>query len=85
MTFTIWKYQKDMTNMIKRLSKRIGTKRERSVGVIERPFKSDVHNRFIILFVYYRLYLIYSLAGFLFDLDQSNICRDIRKFERLIR
>jgi len=25
------------------------------------------------------------LAGFLFDLDQSNICRDIQKIESLVR
>ena len=37
------------------------------------------------LLVYYRLYITYTLAGFLFDLDQSNICRDIQKIEPLIR
>jgi hypothetical protein len=39
------------------------------------------------LLVYYRLYITYTLAGFLFDLDQSNICRrDIQKIEQpLIR
>ena len=37
------------------------------------------------LLVYYRLYITYTLAGFLFDLDQSNICRDIQKIERLVR
>jgi len=37
------------------------------------------------LLVYYRLYIIYTLAGFLFDLDQSNIyTRDIQKIERLV-
>ncbi len=35
--------------------------------------------------MYYRLYITYTLAGFLFDLDQSNICRDIQKIESLIR
>jgi hypothetical protein len=36
--------------------------------------------------VYYRLYITYTLAGFLFDLDQkSDICRDIQKIEGLIR
>jgi len=35
--------------------------------------------------VYYRLYITYTLAGFLFDLDQSNICRGIQKIESLIR
>ena len=33
------------------------------------------------LLVYYRLYITYTLAGFLFDWDQSNICRDIQKIE----
>ena len=37
------------------------------------------------LLVYYRLYITYTLAGFLFDLDQSSICRDIQKIEPLIR
>ena len=37
------------------------------------------------LLVYYRLYITYALAGFLFDLDQSNVCRDIQKIEGLIR
>ena len=64
---------------IKRLSKRKDT-REREVGA-GRHFKLDVKNRFLMLFVYYRLYITYTLAGFLFDLDQSNICRDIQKIE----
>jgi hypothetical protein len=42
-------------------------------------------NRFLMLLIYYRLYITYTLAGFLFDLDQSNICRDIQKIEGLIR
>ena len=37
------------------------------------------------LLVYYRLYITYTLTGFLFDLDQSNICRDIQKIEPLVR
>src|SRR5215207_11772991 len=68
---------------IRRLSKR-KNKRERSMGA-GRPFKLDVKNRFLMLLVYYRLYITYTLAGFLFDLDQSSICRDIQKTEPLIR
>ncbi len=37
------------------------------------------------LLVYYRLYITYTLVGFLFDLDQSNVCRGIQKIESLIR
>jgi hypothetical protein len=33
------------------------------------------------LLVYYRLYITYTLSGFLFDLDQSNVCRDICMLE----
>jgi hypothetical protein len=68
---------------LKRLSK--GKERKRDMGA-GRPFKLDVKDRCIMLLVYCRLYITYSLAGFLFDLDQSNICsRDIQKIESLIR
>jgi len=67
---------------IQRLSKR--KERERSIGA-GRHFKLDVKNRFLVLLAYYRLYMTHTLAGFLFDLDQSSICRDIQKIEPLIR
>jgi DDE superfamily endonuclease len=70
---------------LQRLSKRKGGKnRERSTGA-SRHFKLDVKDRFLMLLVYYRLYITYTLASFLFDLDQSTICRDIQKIEPLIR
>jgi hypothetical protein len=59
-------------------------KRERKVGA-GRPFKLKVKERFLMLLVYYRLYITYTLSGFLFDLDQSNICRDISIIEPLIK
>jgi hypothetical protein len=68
---------------IRRLSNRKDS-RQRSIGA-GRHFKLDVKNRFLMLLVYYRLYMTYTLAGFLFDLDQSSICRDIQKIELLIR
>lgn len=67
---------------IQRLSKR--RDRKRSIGA-GRPFKLDLKDRFVMLLVYYRLYITYTLVGFLFDLNQSNICRDIQKIEKLIR
>jgi DDE superfamily endonuclease/Helix-turn-helix of DDE superfamily endonuclease len=67
---------------IQRLSKRIDRKRDIGAG---RHFKLDLKDRFVMLLIYYRLYITYTLAGFLFDLDQSNICRDIKKIEKLIR
>ena len=68
---------------IQRLSKR-KENRERRYGA-GRPFKLDTRDRFLMLLVYYRLYITYTLAGFLFDLDQSNVCRDIQKIEGLVR
>ncbi|HEY6536198.1 MAG TPA: transposase family protein [Candidatus Nitrosocosmicus sp.] len=82
-------YEKNVTKRyakheILRLSKR-KKDRERRIGAVGRRFKLDVKNRFLMLLVYYRLYITYTLTGFLFDLDQSNICRDIQKIESLIR
>jgi hypothetical protein len=79
-------YDKEITKRydryeIQRLSKKY---RERETGA-GRPFKLDIKDRFLMLLVYYRLYITYTLAGFLFNLDQSNICRDIQKIESLIR
>jgi hypothetical protein len=53
---------------IQRLSKRKDN-RERETGA-GRHFKLDVKNRFLMLLVYYRMYITYTLAGFLFDLDE---------------
>ena len=61
---------------------------EREIGAGRPPFKFklDIKDRFLTLLVYYRLYITYTLAdGFLFDLDQSNTCRNIQKIEKLIR
>ncbi|HET7389239.1 MAG TPA: transposase family protein [Nitrososphaeraceae archaeon] len=65
----------------KRLSNR---KRQRDVGA-GRPFKLKLRERFLMLLVYYRLYITYTLSGFLFDLDQSNVYRDISMLEPLIK
>jgi hypothetical protein len=67
----------------KRLSNR---KRKRDVGAAGRPFKLKVKERFFfMLLVCYRLYITYTLSGFLFDLDQSNVYRDISMLEPLIK
>ncbi len=66
---------------IKRLS---SLKRERSIGA-GRRFKIAVKDRVIMVLVYYRLYITYTLMDFLFGLDQSNVCRDIDKIGGLIR
>jgi len=53
--------------------RKVDRKRRYGAG---RSFKLDTRDRLLMLLVYYRLYIIYTLAvGFLFDLNQSNICR----------
>ena len=71
---------------VKRLSpsRKGRRRRERTVGA-GRHFKLLVKDRVIMVLVYYRLYITYTLMEFLFGLDQSNVCRDIQKIERLIR
>ncbi len=65
----------------KRLSKR---KRKNEIGQ-GRKFKHMFKDRLLMLLVYYRLYITYTLAGYLFSLDQSNVCRDIKMIEPLIK
>jgi hypothetical protein len=59
---------------IKWLSYKRKEDRKRKYGV-GRPFKLDIKNRLLMLLVYYRLYITYILAGYLFDLDQSTLQR----------
>ena len=69
---------------IKRLSTKRKYRRERAVGA-GRSFKLLVKDMVIMVLVYYRLYITYTLTEFLFGLDQNNVCRDIEKIESLIR
>jgi hypothetical protein len=60
-------------------------KRKRDVGA-GRPFKLKPRERLLMLLVYYyRLYITYALSGFLFDLDQSNVFRDLNILESLLK
>ncbi len=73
-----------MEHETKRLSHKRKYRRERAVGA-GGPFKMDLRNRFLMILVYYWLYITYTLTGFLFNLNHSNVCRDIQKIEGLIR
>ena len=48
-------------------------------------FKLSLRDRLLMLLVYYRLYATFTLVGFLFDLNQGNVYRDIRYLEPLVR
>jgi hypothetical protein len=41
------------------------------------PFKLSLQDRLLMLMVYYRLYITSTLTGVLFDLDQSNVLKEI--------
>lgn len=66
----------------KRLSRK---DRKKGVGEGGRPFKLEVRDRLLMLLVYYRLYITLALTQFLFDLDLSNVWRDIRYLEPMVR
>ncbi len=65
----------------KRLSRRKDRKREVGAG---RPFKLGLRDRLLMLLVYYRLYVTSTLVGYLFDLGQTNVLKDIRMLEPLV-
>ena len=64
-----------------RLSKR---KRLRKIGAGHK-FDLSVQDKLVMLLVYYRLYITCELAGYLFDLDQSNVNRNIRYLEPAVK
>lgn len=50
-----------------------------------RPFKLFLKERLLILLMYFRMYITYELESYLFDLNLSNICRNIKRIEPLIK
>jgi hypothetical protein len=65
----------------KRLTRR---KRKRTIST-GRPYKLRLKERTLMLLMYYRLYITYSLLEYLFDLDQSNVYRDIALIEPVLK
>ena len=65
----------------KRLSRK---ERKREIGA-GRPFKLSIRDRLLMLLVYYRLYVTSTLTGYLFDLGQTNVLKDIRILEPVVR
>ena len=67
---------------MQRLSKRKAM--EWSIGAAGRSFKLDLKDRFLMLLVYYRLYITYTLdGGFLFNMTKV-IFADIQNIEPLL-
>jgi hypothetical protein len=65
-----------------RLSQREDRRRRVGAG---RPFKLSLEDRLLMLLLYYRLYVSTTMTGYLFDLDHSNVLRDIRYLESLVK
>ena len=58
--------------------------RKRGIGA-GHPFKLPLRDRLLMLHMYHRLYVSSTLLGFLFDLGQSNVLKNIRMLEPLVR
>lgn len=58
--------------------------RERALGG-GRKFNHCLEDQLLMLLMYYRLYITYALLGFLFNLDQSNIQRNIAYIQPLFK
>ncbi len=68
------------TTEVKRLSKN----RKREIGA-GRKFDHSIKNRILMLLMYYRMYTTYDMLGMIFDLDKSNVMRDIKYLEPAIK
>jgi len=58
--------------------------RQREMGA-GHPFKLHLRDRLLMLLTYYRLYVTSTLLGFLFDLGQTNVLKDIRMIEPAVK
>jgi hypothetical protein len=57
--------------------------RKRTVGA-GHPFKHSLTNRILILLLYYHLYTSSTLLGYLVDLSQTSVLKNIRNLEPLV-
>jgi len=70
-----------ITTEEKRLSK---NKRKRSIGA-GRHFDLPLKDRILMLLMYYRMYTTHDMLGMIFDLNKSNVSRNIRYLEPAIK
>jgi hypothetical protein len=57
--------------------------RKRKIGA-GHPFKLSLKDRLLMLLIYHRLYVTSTLLGFLFNLGQTNVLKNIRMLEPLV-
>ena len=65
-------------------AKRLSKNRERKIGAGHK-FDHPLKDRIIMLLMYYRMYTTYDLLGMIFDLDKSNVMRDIKYLEYAVK
>jgi len=58
--------------------------RKRGIGA-GHPFKLPLRDRLLMLLMYHRLYTTSTLLGYLFNLSQSNVLKNIRILEPLVK
>ena len=58
--------------------------RKRGIGA-GHPFKLNLRDRLLMLLMYHRLYTTSTLLGYLFNLSQSNVLKNIRILEPLVK
>ena len=58
--------------------------RKRKAGA-GHPYKLNLKNRFLMLMLYYRLYVSSTLLGFMLDIGQTNVLKDIRALEPAVQ
>ena len=68
-----------MVNSIDRYDEtRLGQgERQRAVGA-GRRYDHDARNRLLMALIWLRVYPIYDVLGFIFDLHKSNVCRNLK-------
>lgn len=57
--------------------------RQRAIGA-GHPFTLPVAERLLMTLIYWRVYLTQILLGFLFDLDDSNVSREIKRMRKVL-
>ena len=64
--------------------KRLSKNRERGIGAGHK-FDHTIKDRILMLLMYYRMYTTYDMLGMVFDLDKSNVMRNIRYLEPAVK
>ncbi len=60
--------------------KRLSKNRQRDIGAGHK-FDHSIKDRILMFFMYYRMHTTYDMLGMIFDLDKSNIMRNIKYLE----